>query len=212
MKKFSRFSCGMSTIVSATTISASADEDTSPYAIVGFMNWVIAGLGNPSEEYVGTRHNVGRDFVQALEGTLPKKAKLVTPDVYMNNSGAPLRKLISSKKAAEQLVVVHDELDLPLGKVKISYGSSAGGHNGVKSVQSALKTKDFIRLRIGISPSTAGGKLKRPDGEDIVKFVLGKFKPGEQEKLKKVKKIVGEALTLIVEEGKDRAMSEINAT
>lgn len=175
------------------------------------MQWIIAGLGNPDESYKGTRHNVGRDFLQSLAEKLPKKAKIVTPDVYMNNSGGPLRKLVSSKKAAEKLVVLHDELDLPLGKVKISYGSSAGGHNGVKSVQAALKTQDFTRIRIGISPSTPSGKLKRPDGEKIVDFVLGKFKPAEQEKLKKVKKIVQEALELILEEGKDKAMGEINA-
>jgi PTH1 family peptidyl-tRNA hydrolase len=100
---------------------------------------------------------------------------------------------------------------LPLGKVKISFGSSAGGHNGVKSVQAALKTQDFVRVRIGISPATPSGKLKRPDGEKIVDFVLGKFKPAEQDKLKKVKKIVEEALMLIVEEGKDKAMGEINS-
>jgi PTH1 family peptidyl-tRNA hydrolase len=82
-------------------------------------------------------------------------------------------------------VVLHDELDLPLGRIKISFGSSAGGHNGIKSVIAALKTQDFIRVRIGISPSTPSGKLKRPDGEDITEFVLGKFKPTEQDKLKK---------------------------
>jgi PTH1 family peptidyl-tRNA hydrolase len=180
-------------------------------AIVFFMKWIVAGLGNPDESYKGTRHNVGRDFLQALADTLPKNAKVVTPDVYMNNSGGPLRKLIPSKKAAETLVVLHDELDLPLGKVKISYGSSAGGHNGVKSVQAALKTMDFTRIRIGISPSTVSGKLKRPDGEKIVDFVLGKFKPAEQEKLKKVKKIVREALEIILEEGKDAAMGVINS-
>ncbi|TSC69588.1 MAG: peptidyl-tRNA hydrolase, PTH1 family [Parcubacteria group bacterium Gr01-1014_56] len=175
------------------------------------MQWIIAGLGNPDEHYKGTRHNIGRDFLHALEDKLPKKAKIVTPDVYMNNSGGPLRKLVPSKKAAEKLVVLHDELDLPLGKVKISFGSSAGGHNGVKSVQAALKTQDFIRVRIGISPSTASGKLRRPDGEKITDFVLGKFKPAEQEKLKKVKKIVQEALEVILEDGKDAAMGRINS-
>ncbi len=120
----------------------------------------------------------------------------------MNNSGGPLRKLVTSKKAAERLVVVHDELDLPLGKIKISYGSSAGGHNGVKSVQSALKTMDFTRVRVGISGSTPSGKLKRPPPEKIVDYVLGKFKPAEQDKLKKVRKQVLEALELIVEEEK----------
>lgn len=175
------------------------------------MNWIIAGLGNPGDEYRGTRHNVGRDFVMAFEGKLPKGAKLVTPDVYMNNSGGPLKKLVPSKKQAEKLVVVHDELDLPLGRVKISFSSSAGGHNGIKSVIKALKTQDFVRVRVGISPSTSSGKLKRPDGEKITDFVLGKFRPPEQEKLKKVKKLVLEALELLVEEGREQAQTYVNS-
>jgi len=182
------------------------------------MQWVIAGLGNPGDEYVGTRHNVGRDFLRDIEkkeGDKGKlfgtKATLIMPDVYMNNSGGPLRKAVSSKKAAEKLVVIHDELDLPLGRVKISFGSSAGGHNGIKSVIAALKTQDFIRIRVGISPSTPSGKLKRPDPEKIVAFVLGKFKSAEQEKLKKSKKIVSEALEIILTEGKDKAMGAINS-
>ena len=175
------------------------------------MSWILVGLGNPDKEYEGTRHNVGKDFVEALAEKLPKKAKVAQLNVYMNNSGGPIKKLIASKKAAEQLVVVHDELDLPLGKVKISFGSSAGGHNGVKSIEKALKTRDYVRVRVGISPSTASGKLRRPDPEKIVDFVLGKFKSTEQEKLKKVRKVVAEALELIVTEGVDRAMTEINA-
>ena len=173
--------------------------------------WTIVGLGNPDSEYVGTRHNVGKDFVEALAPKLPKKAKVAALNVYMNNSGGPIKKLIPSKKAAAELVVVHDELDLPLGRVKVSFGSSAGGHNGVKSIERALKTRDYVRVRVGISPSTPSGKLRRPEAEKIVDFVLGKFKTGEQEKLKKAKKIVGEALELIVTEGKDRAMTEINS-
>jgi PTH1 family peptidyl-tRNA hydrolase len=175
------------------------------------MQWIVAGLGNPGPEYVGTRHNVGRDFLQAFEGKLPKNAKLVTPDVYMNNSGGPLKKLVPSKKAAERLIVIHDELDLPLGRIKISYGSSAGGHNGVKSIQAALKTQDFTRVRVGISPSTPSGKLKRPDREKIVDFVLGKFKPADVEKLKKAKKLALEAVELIIEDGPQAAMMEIHS-
>lgn len=175
------------------------------------MSWIIVGLGNPDKEYVGTRHNVGKDFVEALSSKLPKKAKVATLNVYMNNSGGPIKKLISSKKAAEQLIVVHDELDLPLGKVKVSFGSSSGGHNGVKSIEKALKTKEYVRVRVGISPSTPGGKLRRPDAEKIVPFVLGKFKPAEIEKLKKVRKVVAEALELLVTEGVDRTMTETNS-
>ena len=147
----------------------------------------------------------------ALEKKIPKNADVVLPDTYMNNSGAAFKKLATSKKAAEHLVVLHDELDLPLGRIKISFGSSAGGHNGVKSVQAALKTMNFVRIRIGISPSTASGKLKRPEPKKIVDFVLGKFKPSEQEKLKKVQKLVSEAIELIVEEGVDVAMMQIHS-
>ncbi len=175
------------------------------------MSWIIVGLGNPDEEYVGTRHNIGKDLVASLKEKLPKKAKVSELNVYMNNSGGPIKKLISSKKAAEQLVVVHDELDLPLGRVKISFGSSAGGHNGVKSIEKALKTKDYVRVRVGISGSTHSGKLKRPTAEKITDFVLGKFKPAEADKLKKVKKVVGEALELIVTEGKEAAQTHVNA-
>jgi len=182
------------------------------------MQWIIAALGNPGEEYVGTRHNVGRELLQAIEkkngekGKLfGKKTTLFYPDVYMNNSGGPIKKLITSKKAAEQLVVVHDELDLPLGKVKISFGSSAGGHNGVASVQKALKTQDFVRIRIGISGSTPSGKLKRPAPEKIADFVLGKFRPPEKEKLKKVQKIVSQALELLLTEGLDKARMYTNS-
>ena len=175
------------------------------------MAWIIVGLGNPNSEYADTRHNVGKDFVEALSPKLPKKAKVAALNVYMNNSGGPIKKLIPSKKAAASLVVVHDELDLPLGRVKVSFGSSAGGHNGVRSIEKALKTRDYVRVRVGISPSTPSGKLRRPDAEKIVDFVLGKFKASEQDKLKKAKKVVGEALELIVTEGKDRAMTEINS-
>jgi len=175
------------------------------------MKWTIVGLGNPSAEYASTRHNVGKDFVEALAPTLPKKAKIVELNVYMNNSGGPIKKLVPSKLKAQSLIVVHDELDLPLGRVKISFGSSAGGHNGVKSIEKALKTKDYVRVRVGISPSTSKGSLKRPDAEKITDFVLGKFKASEQEKLKKSRKVVGEALELILTEGKDKAMSEINS-
>jgi PTH1 family peptidyl-tRNA hydrolase len=175
------------------------------------MNWIIAGLGNPGPEYKNTRHNVGRDFVEALSKKLPKNAKVVLPNSFMNNSGKDVKPLIKTQKAAEKLVVIQDELDLPLGVVKLSFGSGAGGHKGVASIQSAIKTRDFLRIRVGISPSTASGKIKKPDHSEVVDFVLGKFKPTEQEKLKKVRKVVERAVEIILEEGKEAAMTEINA-
>lgn len=174
------------------------------------MNWVLVGLGNPGKEYIGTRHNAGRDVLDALANKLPAKAKVLVPDTYMNDSGRPVKKAVSSKKAAEKLVVLHDDLDLPQGSIKISYGSGPGGHKGVESIQTALKTRDFTRIRIGISPATPSGKVKKPESEKIVNFVLGKFKPAEQEKLKKARKLAGEALELILTEGVQRAMTEIN--
>lgn len=175
------------------------------------MKWLVVGLGNPGKEYDGTRHNVGRDMVAALEEKLPAGAKVAELNVYMNNSGGPIRKLVVSKKAAERLAVVHDDLDLPLGAVKISFGSGSGGHRGVESIIKALKTRDFVRVRVGISPSTASGKVRKPDAKKIVDFVLGKFKTAELVKLKKVRKTVEEALLLIVEDGRERAMMEIHS-
>lgn len=175
------------------------------------MSWIIVGLGNPDKQYEGTRHNVGRDIVEALDGTLPKKPKFVLPDVYMNNSGVSVRKFVKSKKDAEKLIVVHDELDLPLGKVKVSFGSGAGGHNGVKSIINSIKTQDFVRVRVGISSATPKGKLKRPAPEKISDFVLAKFKLTDKDKLKKVKKVVAEALELILTEGVEKAQTETNA-
>ncbi len=190
------------------------------------MQWIIAGLGNPGSEYNGTRHNVGRDFLLALAKKesdsdwkddkklhgqsqkaelFGKVALLVLPDTYMNNSGKAFVSIVGSKKQAEQFIVLQDELDLPLGVVRISFGSSAGGHRGVDSIQKALKTKDFVRIRIGISPSTPKGKIKKPDGEKVVDFVLGKFKTTEEDKLKKVRKAVFEAIELLVTDGREAA-------
>jgi len=172
------------------------------------MKWTVIGLGNPTEEYASTRHNVGKDLVEALAGDLPSNTKVVELNVYMNNSGAAIKKAVGT---ADHLIVVHDELDLPLGKVKISFGNSAGGHNGVKSIEKALKTRDYVRVRVGISGATPKGALRRPAPEKLKDFVLGKFKPTEREALKKVKKIVKEALERIAEEGVEKAQTYINA-
>jgi PTH1 family peptidyl-tRNA hydrolase len=196
------------------------------------MQWTLVGLGNPGKEYDGTRHNIGRDLLFAIakkEGiekwkedakthsqlskgeVFGKKVTVVLPDTYMNNSGKALVSLVPSKKAAEQMVVLQDELDMPLGKIKFSFGNSSGGHRGIDSIQKALKTKDFVRIRIGISPSTASGKIKKPDSSDVNDFVLGKFKPSEEEKLKKVKKMVADALELLLNEGLEKARNVINS-
>lgn len=194
--------------------------------------YIIVGLGNPGAEYEKTRHNVGRMLVADFckknklpEFSFDKKSKAmvtqgkiggqkittVLPETFMNKSGNAVSKFVKSKKAAEMLVVVHDELDLPLGRAKISFNKSSGGHRGVESVKKAIGTEAFTRVRVGISPSTAGGKLKKPSGEKTVTdFILGKLSKRDEEALKKISKNFHEALNLLVTEGRERAMNEWN--
>lgn len=196
------------------------------------MAWTIVGLGNPGEEYEKTRHNIGRDLVQAIfkkEGIdvwkLDKKLRALTtkgslfgksvvgilPETFMNNSGGSLKPVIDSKRKLENLVVIHDDLDMPLGRVKFSYGSGSGGHRGVESVQKALKSKEFVRIKIGISPSTSSGKIRKPDSEKVGDFVIGKFKKGDDDTLKKIKKTVAEALEILVNDGREAATMAIHS-
>ena len=192
------------------------------------MSYVIVGLGNPEPEYEGSRHNIGRAAVSHFakkegveEWRTDKKANaqvaklgktaLVLPDTYMNRSGSAVSKYVKSVKAASQLVIVYDDLDLPLGKLKISFARSSGGHKGVESVQRAIKTDAFIRLRIGVSPTTPSGKPKKPQGEEkVLKFILGKFTPKEKDVVKKILKTTDDALATILEDGCDMAMNRFN--
>ena len=149
--------------------------------------FIIAGLGNPDQEYAGTRHNTGRMMLEffRVRHNLPawesdKKSKsliskgevggekvlLVEPETYMNKSGSALVYFVKAKKAAEKLIVIYDDLDLPIGTIKISFNKSSGGHRGLQSIISGLKTEGFLRIRVGISPVTAGGKIKKPKGEE----------------------------------------------
>ncbi len=192
------------------------------------MSYVFVGLGNPVPEYENTRHNTGRSMVAALAkkagvsewredkksiATVGKEGKTVflLPDTYMNRSGKAVLGYVKSKKMAEKLVVVYDDLDLPLGTIKISFNRSSGGHNGLKSVSQALKTDAFIRIRVGISPTTPSGNIKRPTGEEkVLKFILGKFTPKEMLELKKVTKRVIEIAQSISTNGYVHAMNEYN--
>lgn len=174
--------------------------------------YIVVGLGNPGEQYARTRHNTGRLCAEFIEEKTNVKAKFITPDTFMNKSGVYVAKFIKSKKAAENLVVIYDDLDLPLGTMKISYNRSSGGHRGVESIIRALKTEAFIRIRIGIAPTTPSGKLKKPKGDVAVeKHILGEFKPAELIILKKVFKKAGEALASISDGGLTRAMTEFNS-
>lgn len=196
------------------------------------MQYIIVGLGNPGEEYANTRHNAGRMVVEAFrkkndfpewtrdlglkalvsKGSWGKeKVILVEPDNFMNVSGKSVAPLVKNPKEAERTIVVYDDLDLPLGGMKISFNRSSGGHKGVESIIKALKTREFARLRIGVCPTTPGGKLKKPKGEDFVlNFIVAPFKKAELEDMKKSVKKGVEALGFILEEGREVATGKVN--
>lgn len=198
------------------------------------MPYIIAGLGNPGAEYENTRHNAGRIMLdtvrKAFEGedfSFNKKANaliseikigkekvtLVAPETFMNRSGASIGSLVKSVKAAEKLVVIYDDFNLPLGRVKISFNRSSGGHNGLESIIKAVKTEAFLRVRVGMSPANAKGVAKVPHGEEkIEKFILGKFKDEENKELKKVAKKIVESVEILIKEGREKAMSLANAS
>ena len=198
------------------------------------MSYIIVGLGNPGEEYTETRHNTGRMLVEwfgksvdaewrstgkALATTAQvSKVKvgkssvtLVLPDTFMNNSGKSVKSLVTSIKSAEKLMVIYDDLDLPFGKTKISFNKSSGGHKGVESIIKSIKTEKFARIRVGISPTTPTGKIKKPNSEEAVtKIILGKFKPDELTALKKLSKKVNLALETFISSGLEKAMTGFN--
>lgn len=195
------------------------------------MAHIFVGLGNPGDEYKDTRHNTGRMLVEwfgkslGAEWKLDKKLNaqvskvkvgktavtLVLPETFMNNSGKSVKPLVTSVKSAEKLVVIYDDLDLPFGANKISFNRSSGGHRGLESIIKNIKTEKFARVRVGISPATPSGKIKKPHGEDAVtKVILGKFKPDEITALKKLSKKVNEALETLVSGGLEKAMTGFN--
>lgn len=173
---------------------------------------LVVGLGNPGVEYEKSRHNVGRILVNLIEEKIDGvRIKFITPDTFMNNSGKAVAPLIKSKKDLKDLVVIYDDVDLPFGKIKISFNRSSGGHNGLESIIKKIKSREFVRIRVGISPATPSGKIRKPKGEKaILKFLLGDFKKSELDTLKKLSKKIAEAVEMIFTESKEKAMSLYN--
>src|SRR3989338_10831265 len=186
------------------------------------MNFYIVGLGNPGSEYENTRHNTGRILVELFGKSLDAQWKtdakvkamiakikvgktgvtLVLPDTFMNNSGDSIKSLGGlAAKWAEKMIVVYDDLDLPFGSAKISFNKSSGGHKGLESIIKAIKTEKFARIRVGISPVTPTGKIKKPEGDAVTKVIMGSFKPEELIALKKLSKKINEALETFVTSG-----------
>jgi PTH1 family peptidyl-tRNA hydrolase len=196
------------------------------------MALVIVGLGNPGKEYEKTRHNAGRAAVELVaknagadefafhktSNALVSKGKvggeaatLVLPETMMNLSGKAVMAFVKTPKAAQNMIVVHDDLDLPLGTVKLVVGRGSGGHKGVESIMRAVKTKDFARIRIGISATGKKNQAKKVHGEEkVIKMVIGKWKPTEETLLKKVMKKVAETVELYASEGVESAMQFAN--
>ncbi len=196
------------------------------------MKYLIVGLGNPGEEYEMTRHNAGRIAVETIrkqfefpDWTPDKKllalksegkyegqsVTLLLPETMMNRSGKSFVGLIKSGRDAERLLVIHDDIDLPFGRFKISFNRGSGGHRGLESIIKTIKTTAFLRARIGVSPIGKKGTAKKPIGEEaIVKFILGRFRPAELVEMKKLAKEIAEAAALWLTAGQAVAMNKFN--
>lgn len=197
------------------------------------MKYFLIGLGNPGEEYTHTPHNIGRDIVRVYIEKKNKKViwkehgpskstmasvavgdhtiVAILPNTYMNNSGKSAKELIVGEKNIERTIVIHDDLDLGIGAIKISFDRGSGGHKGVESITRALKTSKYVRMRVGVSPTTPKGKVKKIQGGDtIVEFILKPLKKKDQGVIDAETKIIFDAIDTIINDGKDIAMTRFN--
>lgn len=181
---------------------------------------VVLGLGNPGAEYAETRHNAGAMVATILAKRIDAKLKshrsgclvaegrigdrpvaVARPTSYMNESGGPARRLVDFYKSpVEEVIVVHDELDIDFGDIRIKQGGGTAGHNGLRSLASHLGG-GFVRVRIGIG---------RPRGGDATSWVLQRFSGAERKELPLILEDAADAVELIVGSGIERAMNETN--
>jgi peptidyl-tRNA hydrolase, PTH1 family len=185
--------------------------------------WLVVGLGNPGPGYAGNRHNAGYRVVETLAGREPDRFRshkggadvatyriggarllLAKPRSYMNDSGRPVAALRDFFKIPlDRLVVVHDELDLPFGALRLKAGGGENGHNGLRSVRQALGSGDFVRVRFGIG---------RPPGrQDPAEFVLRDFSPTERKELDFLVERAADAVEAVVADGLPAAQNAYNA-
>lgn len=185
-------------------------------------NWIIVGLGNPGASYEKTRHNLGfmvvdllareaqtqvkRDECRALIGRAMienQMVELAKPQTFMNLSGESVSCLLSKPdRSVETMIVISDDLALPLGTIRLRPKGSHGGHNGLRSIIDCLKTSDFIRLRIGIMPEHRIANTRN--------FVLESFAKSETEIVEKVLKESAEAIRDVITDGVEKAMARFN--
>lgn len=189
---------------------------------------LIVGLGNPDSQYEHTRHNIGFTAVDAIsrnwqiplsenrkfhglfgEGRAPNgdKIRLLKPLTYMNRSGQAIRAVTDwFKLPPTSLLVIYDDLDLPLGKIRLRLSGSAGGHNGMKSAIAHLGSEDFARLRIGIGKPP----LTLDNEKHTVSYVLGRFSAVETKIMAEVLQVVVECVELSLKQGVEIAMNRYN--
>lgn len=185
--------------------------------------FIIAGLGNPSKKYEGTRHNAGFEVIDRIsekynisvdtkkhlaltgKGIIEnQKVLLVKPQTYMNLSGESIRSAMDFYKAdaAGELIVIYDDVALAPGQLRIREKGSAGGHNGMKNIIACLGTQEFTRIRVGVG--------EKPDGYDLADYVLGHFTRAEREQMEEGYDRAADAVRLILSGDTGAAMSIYN--
>jgi len=192
---------------------------------------LIVGLGNPGKEYTVSRHNVGFMCVNYFgkQYKIPTESKkahartgegevegvkvvLAKPFTFMNRSGSSVKELMRKYDLkSEDLIVVHDDMDLPLGKIRIRVGGSSAGHNGINSIISEIGTPEFARIRVGIGHPEVPEDARGVHSPKVIDYVLKGFSSDEKQLLNKVIARVSESLTAIITSGVEAAMTKYNA-
>jgi PTH1 family peptidyl-tRNA hydrolase len=191
---------------------------------------LIAGLGNPGFVYARSRHNIGfmcirhlartygikfdkkQGYARTGSGELAgEKVLLARPQTFMNASGESVGRLVKRLKIdPSDLIVIHDDLDLPTGKIRLRLGGSSGGHKGLDSIITNLGSRDFYRVRVGIGrPEMTEGSAGDKE-EVVIGYVLSEFTPEEKKVINKVIPVVGRAVLCLLAEGLDAAMNKYN--
>ncbi len=185
--------------------------------------FVIVGLGNPTREYKGTRHNVGFDAIDVIadkhgiavdtakhkalcgKGMIQgEKVLLIKPQTFMNLSGESVRAVMDFYKInpEKELIVIYDDINLDVGRLRIRAKGSAGGHNGIKSIISHTGTQNFKRIRIGVGA--------KPAGMDLADYVLGRFSTSDRKSVEESYANVNDAVELMIREDINAAMNQYN--
>jgi peptidyl-tRNA hydrolase, PTH1 family len=165
---------------------------------------LVVGLGNPGAKYARTRHNIGYRVIDALESSAPEGVRLFKPEsVYMNEAGRPVAELMRRNGIQpNELLVICDDFSIPLKTLRIRFGGSFGGHNGLLSIIQSLGTPEIPRLRIGIGPV--------PEGDDPADFVLKNFSREESAIVEAMVGVGAEAAKTVLKNGLEVAMNQYN--